>query len=349
MANICSINIYIPINDIPDEKEKDQLKALYEAEKKWDEAVKKDDSLRVGVNRDKFLASQPGVPFKRTEWRYSHWDEEVKSGKAKADEPEPDSKQWNQPTIHASYDKKGDEIWVFPYSFGRSSGLLFDEDNGITVPIQKFTGDNFLLGTHCKVPVTWEFKWSFTWWAEVGFAGGKKEAAEGEDAPKGQTEEFYEKWYAEHGQPVPYLVWELQVSEVVKNLEYTIRIYESFPISGLAWQMSWIWEELMQLKELYRWIKKISLISPKAIAHLDWGEVAMNSGEYERMQKNDSPNLIMAAVKKMESDVKRLNEGKLSLDKFRRKYESHLRRNKKDYKGYVLISKRDSFNYLDWL
>lgn len=349
MANICSINIYIPLDEIPDEKEKSQLAALYEAEKKWKEAVKNDEELRIGKNYQDFIGSQPGVPFKKTEYKYESYDEEVKNGVAKNGELKPDSEQWNQPTIHASFEVIDDKIWVHPYGFGRSQGLLFDEENGITIPIRKYTSNTFLVGTYSRVPMSWEFKWSFPWWAEIGFAEGKKSYAEGVDAPKGQTDSFYDKWYEEHGQPYPYLAWTHSVSEIVKNLDFAIRVYENFPISGVTWQMAWVWKELNQLKDLYKWMKQVGLISSKAIAYLDWGEVAMNSGEYEWTQKNDSPNLIMASVKKMENDVRRLNEGKLLLDKFRRKYESHLRRNKKAYKGYVLIPKRDPFNYVDWL
>lgn len=351
MANICSIEILIPLDKVPDEKEREQLKALYEAEKKWNEAVKGDDELRRGINRDTFLASQPGVPFKRTKWEYNFFDDEVKNGLAKEGDLKPDSEQYNTPTIYASFEERNGRTWVHPVTFGRSEGLLFDENDGISFRMPKPTKKNkFYLGSFTYIPMSWDFKWSFPWWAEIGFAGGKKECDEkGEDPSKGQSDEFYKKWYEEHEQPFPYLVWEISMSQLLKNLEYAIKVYEHFPVIGETWQMVWIWKELTELKNLYRWIKKVYFALPEAIAQLDWAEVAMNSGEYEWTQKNDSPNQIMASVKRMEIDVQQLNSGKLSQEAFKKKYVLHLRGSRKDYKGYIPIVKRDPFDYYEWI
>ncbi|MCX6782903.1 MAG: hypothetical protein NTZ20_02830 [Candidatus Levybacteria bacterium] len=349
MANMCSINIYIPLDKIPDENERQQLTALYEAEKKWNEAVKGNGDLRTGKNRDIFLASQPGVPNKRTDWKYHFFDEEVKSGLAKDGDLEPDSKQWNRPTIHASFQEREGEIWVHPYGFGRGEGLLFDEMDGITVKPYGDKKERIWLAVIQHLPVRWDFKHSFPWWAEIGFAGGKKEFAEGEDAPEGQTDDFYKKWYDEHGQPFPYLIWENPVSQIVENLLYAIKVHENFPLTGLAWELGWVWKQLDQLKDIYRWMRKVSIICPEAIAYLDWSEVAMNSGEFKWTQKNDSPNQIMASIKEMELDAKKLNEGKNTVEDFKKEHALHLRRNSKDYRGYITISKRDPFDYTEWL
>lgn len=350
MANICSINIYIPLDKIPDKEEKAQLAALYEAEKKWKEAVKTDEELRIGKNYQNFIGSQPGVPFKRTEYKYEFFDDGDKKGIAKEGELKPDSEQWNQPTIHASFEERDGKILVCPYGFGRGRGLLFDEEDGISFHISKPDNSILALPYLFHIPVMWSFKHSFPWWAEIGFAGGKKNCdEESKDAPSGQSDEFYKKWYEEHGQPIPQLIWEHSVSEILKNLGYAVRVYENFPTTGLAWQMSWVWKELDKLKDIYKWMKQIYSVSSEAIAYLDWSEVAWSSGEFEWTRKNDSPNQNMLSIKRMEIDTIRFNEGKLSLEAFKRRHTLHLRKSKKDYRGYVPIAKRDPFYYLYWL
>ena len=167
MANLCSIEIIIPLEKVPDTKEREQLTALFEAEKKWNEGALINEELRTGKNRDSFLSSQPGVPNKRTEWKYNFFDAKVKSGLVKDGDLKPDSEQWNMPTIHAYFQERDGKIWVHPYDFGRGEGLLFDNENGITFE----RPEGYRYSPH--LAMRWEFKWSFPWWAEVGFAGGQ--------------------------------------------------------------------------------------------------------------------------------------------------------------------------------
>src|SRR5215213_629397 len=107
MANLCSIEIIIPLKKVPDIKEREQLAALYEAEKKWSEAAKTNDELRRGKNHHEFIASQPGVPHERTRWSNFGGSFDGRPGEVLKS----DSEQWNTPTIHASFEDRDGEIW----------------------------------------------------------------------------------------------------------------------------------------------------------------------------------------------------------------------------------------------
>ncbi len=340
MANRCSIEIIIPLDKVPDSKEREQLTALYKAEKKWSEAVKTNDELRRGKNYHEFIALQPGVPHKKTQWSNFGGSFRGRAGEVL----KPDTEQWETPTIHASFHERDGAVWVHPYDFDRGEGLLFDNANGITFE----RPEDYPYSPH--LAMRWDFKWSFPWWAEIGFAGGKKICNEdGMDAPSGQSDDFYRKWYDEHGEPFPFLMWEIPVSQLLKNLEYAINVYELFPLMGEAWQMVWVWEELKALKDLYMWMRKVNFVCPDAIGQLDWSEVSLYSGEYKWTQENDSPNQIMESVKKMDSDVQKLKAGELSSEAFKKKYFLHKKRNEEDYSGYIPVIKRNPFKDNKWL
>lgn len=350
MANYCSIYVNIPLNKIPDDKEREGLTALYHAEKKWSEAVKLDDELRRGNKRDLYLASQPGVPFEKTKYTYHFSDEEVKKGFKKEGELRPEEEQWNKPTTYASFEERKGIIYVHPNTFGRGGSLLFDYEDGITLKILKTPKNKIFFPFVTNIPMSWDFKYSFPWWAQIGFAGGVKEYdKEAQDPPEGKSQEFYIKWIEEHGQPMPYLAWEQSAKKLIKNLEFAINVYENFPVIGNVWQMDWVWRELYQLRKIYRWVKQINFVSDEAIFELNWSEVAMYSGEYKWTKENDSPNQIMTSIKKMEKDSKSFLRGQISTEKFTKDHLFHLKKNEKDTnKSYTKTSERDPFYYLDW-
>ena len=295
-----SIDIYIPLNKVPDKKEREQLVALYKAEYKWKEAVKTNKELNSGINFDKFISSQPDVPSKD-----------------------------DRPTINAYFKEKDDRIWVCPYDFGEPIGL----QDGITITSLEGASPPGLL----RIPMQYEFKWGFPWWAQVGFAGGTKYCDEKSQDPQDKTV-----------MPYAYLIWISPIAKILKNLEYSINVYENFPLNGQAWQLGWVWEELSDLRKIYRWFKKIDFVCPEAIACLDWDEIAWNNWTFEEARKNDDPNSAMSSVRKVEEDIQKLKTGKLPLSKFNEKYTDILRKNKKDTKGYIPVIKRNPFDDDEW-
>lgn len=339
MANLCSININIPLDKVPDQTEREQLIALYKAGQKWKEAVKTDESLRIGKNRDVFISSQTGVPYRKTQWNNYGGEFTGKSNETL----EADNEQWNIPTIGATFGKKGKSIWVQSTTCGRGGSLLFDEADGITMHIPK-SEKSYTIPSTTQIPMTWQFKWGFPWWAQVGFAGADKYCdKKSQDPPKGKDYKFYEEWYSKHEYKPTYLLWELSVAKILKNLEYVIKVYENFPVEGSAWQNNWIWEELSQLSKIYKWFKQVSVITPDALAHLDWSEVAWNSMDFKSAREDDEPNQIMEFIKDMERNLKKLTPDQL--------FEEYCLRTKSEStkaRDYLSILERDPFDWSQW-
>lgn len=294
-----SIDIYIPLDKIPDKKEREQLIALYKAERKWKEAVKTNKELNSGINSANFISSQPDVPSKD-----------------------------NRPTIGAYFEEKDDRVWVCPYDFGGPIGF----QNGITIIRPERAYPSLI-----HIPMQYEFRWGFLWWAQVGFAGGQKICDEKSQDPLDKAV-----------MPYAYLLWKSPVAKILKNLEYAIKVFENFPLSGQAWQLGWVWEELSNLRRIYRWFRKIDFVCPEAIACLDWDEIALNNWTFEEARKNDDPNSAMFYTRKKEGDIQKLKTGELPLNKFSKKYADIIRKNKKDTKGYIPIIKRDPFDGDEW-
>lgn len=332
MANICDINIYVPLEKIPEEGERKQFKALFRAEKAWDRAVKKDKRLRQGKYRDEFIASQPDVPSELTSWRYSFSDKEVKNGRVKDGDLKPAKEQWRRPTIGAYFfppTKDDRQVWVHPYCFGRKGEAEFTIMQGLTVLLDKQEI------TH--IPMSRHFRWSFPWWAQVGFAGAKKTCNDFEETPKDPYEP-----------DMAFLCWELPMEKVLSNLEYVIGVYEHFPVFGQAQQWDWVWQDLDHLQELYHWLKKIYQKLPEAKVILDWSEVAWGCMTKKEAQENDEPNQIMAAVKEMAADVQDFVAGKMTSQVFTKKHAQKVAGREIQKYDYVPICKRDPFNYAIW-
>ncbi len=280
MANICSIDIWIPLEKIPDDEEKQQYTALHKAWNEWEKRPATNEKM-AGVVQKNFLSSQPGVPFKKTELG-------------------------NIPTIHASFTKRDKKIWVLP-------------DESLTIKPFKD------MITHLNLICS--FKHGFPWWAQVGFAGATK---------------IFNKKPQKDGDSTPYLRWELKVESVLKNLEFVIRTYEEFPVSGKFWQWSWIWEELPNLSKIYEWFKVADKTVPEAIAVLNWEEVAMYSMSHADTKNNDYPNRLMNGVKEIAQDIEDFSKGLITRAKFQKKYAIKLR-NVKGKKGYEPITEREVF------
>ncbi len=327
MANRCGINIYIPLDKVPDEIERQQLTALYTAKKKWEEKVKTNKKLDTWENRANFIASQPGIPFKKRHSTNSDLKQK--------------SKQYKYSTIGADFYIENDRIWVFPITFGRNEVLMFDQKDGITV--HKPAEETFISS---YLPMQVEFRYQFPWWAQVGFAGAKKSCdEESQDPPKEQNQEFYDKWYEEHGDPITYLFWELPVSKILENLEYVIKTYENFPVNGLIWQWIWVWKALDVVAKIYLWFKEIHYFVPEAFARLDWGEVAFNMISFEEARADDDPNQIMSDIRKINKDTMKLANGSLSLNKFEKKYATHIKKGVKGRRNYTPIIERSLFDF----
>ena len=123
-----------------------------------------------------------------------------------------------------------------------------------------------------------------------------------------------------------------------------INVFENFPLSGQAWQLGWIWEDLSNLMGIYRWFRKIEFVCSEAIANLDWDEIALNNWTFEEARKNDDPNNAMFYARRTEERIQKLKKGELPLSKFNEVYLDFLRKNEKDTKGYIPISNRNPFN-----
>lgn len=172
------------------------------------------------------------------------------------------------------------------------------------------------------VSMDWGFKHDFPWWAQVGFANGEKTF--GHLVPN----------QPESG---GWLNWELDVSVVLTNLKYAIDVYEKFPISNQAWEWQEIYHGLDNLARIYTWFCKVILISPNAVATMDWSEVANNALSYEYIKSSNSPNEIMAEVITMSKHVKELKSGKLTRRRFEKIYAKRVG-------CYIPIAERDPYN-----
>jgi len=100
MANRCQIEISVPINEIPDKKERSEYLALYEAEKRWESLPGR--NAPFGKEYEEFMASQPGIPT-------NAYDQES-LGKV---------------TIGASFKELGEDLWVHPYIYKYGDGLTY--------------------------------------------------------------------------------------------------------------------------------------------------------------------------------------------------------------------------------
>lgn len=216
----------------------------------------------------------------------------------------PDSKQKRQLTeLHNDIKKNGlkviapdvcgnvkevnGEAWVTPY---------FD--------ISIARAGNVYVPLYMALDPIWSFKYGFPWWAQIGFAGAEKHYG-------GQTID---------GQPIPYLVWELPVKEVIRNLKYAIKVHNNFPISTKLAKWKWAAENAERLKEVLLWFNTAYEISDRTMAVLDWGEVASMMMTEAQVNQNDDPNELMANVKKLNRDIRKLKAGKTTLRTFERKY-----------------------------
>jgi hypothetical protein len=148
----------------------------------------------------------------------------------------------------------------------------------------------------------WEFKWGFPVWAQTGFAGAKKTCGGVEHGARG------------------YLFWELPVKEVIRNLKYVIKILKNFPISTNLAYWKWVLDDLHDLQEILLWFSTAYELSEKAIATLDWSEVAILTMSEADVRKNNDPNGIMANFKKLSADIRKLKAGKITLRTIERKY-----------------------------
>jgi hypothetical protein len=248
MANWCDISIRVPLEDIPDKGQKQQLEALYKAEEQWSMVAEKDPELRRYDRHKEFINTQPGV----------------------------------QAGMSAHFYKQHGTIWVQPYF-------------KLVVP-----------PAVTSINAEREFRYAFPWWAEVCFAGAKKYCNDKNEALKPDT--------------LVFLYWEHPVQDVIKNLDYIIQVRQNLPVSGPLNQWLWASNGLATVKEAREWFSRFYGFSKRAIAVLDWSEVACNMMDFKMVWQNDNPNWYMAGVKKMEEDTQKLNTGKLSQKEFVDKY-----------------------------
>lgn len=280
MANRCEIEISIPTTEIPDEKERNEYLALFEAEKRWNSLP--GSNALFGEEYEEFMTSQPGIP--------TNTNDQEALGKV---------------TIRASFKEINGDLWLHPYIYKCGGGLTYR------------LGKNQIA----RVPMEWSFKHSFPWWAQIGFAKGEKLFGAIES-----NESDHRGW----------LCWKLEVQKILENLKYVIEVHETFPVSNQAKEWQGIYSDLGKLTEIYGWFGQISRVSKKAIAVLNWSEVAYNVMPYKHIEKNNEPNEIMDYFKQMETDVKQLESGKLSFSKFRNKYAENAVK-------FVSATKKDPF------
>jgi len=150
----------------------------------------------------------------------------------------------------------------------------------------------------------WSFKYGFPWWAQIGFAGAEKNSG---------TQKIKDD-------PIAYLEWELPVKDVIRNLKYAIKVHKNFPISTKLANWKWVEDNLRQLREVLLWFHTAYEISDRAIATLDWSEVAWMMLTEAQVSQNNDPNNLMADVKKLNRDIRKLKAGKVTLRTFERKY-----------------------------
>jgi hypothetical protein len=179
------------------------------------------------------------------------------------------------------------EAWVTPY---------FD--------IHIASAGNVSVPLWMALDSLWSFKHSFPWWAQIGFAGAEKNSG---------TQKI-------NSSPIAYLEWELPVKDVIRNLKYAIKVHKNFPISTKLASWKWVEADLRLLQETLLWFNTAYGISDRTIATLDWSEVAWMGLTEAQASRNNDPNDLMADVKKLNSDIRKLKAGNTTLRTFERKY-----------------------------
>lgn len=210
----------------------------------------------------------------------------------------------------ASQSNSANDVYA---TFGDKNGELWVQPEKLRYNFSKFQSTN--------VPMNWWFRHDFPDWAQVGFANGEKTCGRMTHIDSDER---------------GWLIWELEVSEILNNLKYAIEVHEKFPISNQLWEWQGLYQGLHYLEQIYIWFCKVNKISSNAVATLDWSEVATNIMNYDSIKKNNEPNVIMDGVKRMAKHTKQLNSGKLSVEDFRDIYA--------DKSGfYIPIAEREPF------
>lgn len=311
MANYCSVNAYIPLQDIPEEQERNKLTALYNAELAYRKAIEQNEDLRRGSRRDEFISSQPGVPSNYTRWSNRGGYFQGRDGEKLL----PKSKQWRKPTVGAHFREYNNQIYTFVYNT--------ESHEGITVrPYKEKTQITYLK-------LSESYRYSYPWWVEVSFAGGLKHCDE--TSKEEDVQEALES--GESICPYPFLLWEIPLEKAVKNLEYVIDVYSKLPIHGYWYEYSVLYYQMNELSNYYRWLKSILLLFPTALVVMDYAEVNMML-TFDEARKDNSPNEILTSIKKLEEEIKTLPEDSI--------YDKH-----KD-KEFIPIKLRNPFKGLDW-
>ena len=106
---------------------------------------------------------------------------------------------------------------------------------------------------------------------------------------------------------------------------------------------------MSQLEDLYRWFKRIHLVSPRALGVLDWSEVAWNVMTFEQARRNNDPNEIMREIREMAEDREAFLEGRLWQSEFEKKYAQQEDDVAGETRGYVRIASRDPYAWVGWL
>jgi hypothetical protein len=178
----------------------------------------------------------------------------------------------------------------------------FEQEGGLYKIYKKQTPSGMYSPLCTILDSEWLFKWNFPWWAQIGFAGAKKTCGGADNGARG------------------YLCWELPVKDVIHNLKYIIKVLKNFPISTKLASWTWVSQDLSDLQEVLLWFCTAYELSDKATAALDWGEVALLGMSEAEVRKNNHPNDLMADIKKLRTDIRKLKAGKISLRTFERKY-----------------------------
>lgn len=282
MANWCDISIYFPLHEMKETEHKRQLFALYWAQKEWEKHANPKASTR---EKESFIAAQPGVPFERT--KNEGWNTDPLTGeKTPTNDTAPDNEQWYRPSISADFNVIDSVIWVHPYF-----ELYLDHHD-------------FFSPSHFK-PIK-DFKHGFPWWAQIGFAGAKKtfDGTKSDESPNAYG----------------LLFWELPVKDVVHNLRYVSKVHKRIPVQGTLEQWLWAFDAIDCVKEIMDWFELALTISDKAIAKLDWAEVAMNMMFLEDTQNNNDPNDLMRTVKALSKDIDNFRDERLGQSEFTKKW-----------------------------
>lgn len=318
MANRCTLEVYVPIEEIPDKQQKGQIKAYYEADRKWRE-TRGDRS--AWKEYEEFLAAYPGVPSRRTQERYSFHDfndfGDILDGIPVKNDPrigqmKPESEQYNTPTISAEFLERDGQVYA-----------CIDEGLSYTIPGQK----GLFGGPHVTtLEMRWWFKHSFPWWTQVGFAGGEKL--------------FGKLELDEESEPRGWLMREQPIKAYLTNITKAISVYEQLPVSFELWEWLWAAKELTSLERAYSDVKLMGQAIPGALLQLDWSEVAFNVMSYEQIESDDYPNQIMQEISSMKELSGKLLRGEIEEEDFRQKYAAR-RYSTYNPEGYKKIEDRE--------